>query len=174
MMETPGREKGGGEEMANVGKSEKNTQSIDKKSDEKTERDKKRGWVRVSEMLDVTHRTLRGHEILLLTSLCLCCTVLCVFVTNRHLKLEDKVRNIQIELDLLGDKGRWSGEERLMTRNYLANQNLAQVNKGKRSVEENEGRRSSGEEKGEGGKSAAEKDGGRISMVKEEELARKD
>ena len=34
--------------------------------------------------LDAAYRRLRGQEVLLLTLLCLCCTLLCVFVTHRQ------------------------------------------------------------------------------------------
>ena len=53
---------------------------------------------RVNSSLDVLYSVLKGYEILLLTLLCLCCTLLCVFVTSRHLILEEKVRNLQQEL----------------------------------------------------------------------------
>ena len=38
----------------------------------------------VNGRLDAAHRQLRGQELLLLTLLCLCCTLLCVFVTHRQ------------------------------------------------------------------------------------------
>ncbi len=38
----------------------------------------------VNGRLDAAHRRLRGQELLLLTLLCLCCTLLCVFVTHRQ------------------------------------------------------------------------------------------
>ena len=48
--------------------------------------------------LDRGHALLRGHETLLLTLLCLACTLLCVFVTERHMRLEDHVRDLQAEV----------------------------------------------------------------------------
>ncbi len=38
----------------------------------------------VNGRLDAAHQQLRGQELLLLTLLCLCCTLLCVFVTHRQ------------------------------------------------------------------------------------------
>ena len=56
---------------------------------------------RLNASLDRLYGVLKGYETLLLTLLCLSCTVLCVFVTNRHLRLEEKVRNLQFALETL-------------------------------------------------------------------------
>jgi len=42
------------------------------------------GTSAVNGRLDAAHRQLRGQEVLLVTLLCLCCTLLCVFVTHRE------------------------------------------------------------------------------------------
>ena len=58
-------------------------------------------WSKFDIFLDRTHLSLRGHETAFLTALCLFCTVLCVFVTDRHLQLEWRVRNMETELQKL-------------------------------------------------------------------------
>ena len=59
---------------------------------------KKSVWTKFDIFLDRTHLSLKGHETAFLTALCLFCTVLCVFVTDRHLTLERKVKNLEAEL----------------------------------------------------------------------------
>lgn len=60
-------------------------------------------WTKFDIFLDRTHLSLRGHETAILTALCLFCTVLCVFVTDRHLTLEWKVKNMESDLNKLND-----------------------------------------------------------------------
>lgn len=67
---------------------------------------------RINSNLDALYSVLKGYEIFLLTLLCLCCTLLCVFVTSRHLNLEEKVRNLQQELSSI--------EYRLLDRTILS------------------------------------------------------
>ena len=62
-------------------------------------------WSKFDIFLDRTHLSLRGHETAFLTALCLFCTVLCVFVTDRHLQLEWRVRNMETELQKLQSSG---------------------------------------------------------------------
>ena len=62
-------------------------------------------WSKIDILLDRTHLSLRGHETAFLTALCLFCTVLCVFVTDRHLQLEWRVRNMETELQKLQSSG---------------------------------------------------------------------
>ena len=55
-------------------------------------------WSKFDILLDRTHLSLRGHETAFLTALCLFCTCLCVFVTDRHLALEWRVASVEAEL----------------------------------------------------------------------------
>merc|ERR1712013_97416 len=84
----------------------------------------KSSWMYLSDISDRSHRFLRGHKSVLLTTLCLFCTLLCVFVTDRHLKLEIKVKSLETNLEQLEKLGgREEGTEQgLMRTSYLANQ----------------------------------------------------
>ena len=62
---------------------------------------KKSVWTKFDIFLDRTHLSLKGHETAFLTALCLFCTVLCVFVTDRHLTLELRVTRAEAELEKL-------------------------------------------------------------------------
>ena len=62
---------------------------------------KKSVWTKFDIFLDRTHLSLKGHETAFLTALCLFCTVLCVFVTDRHLTLELRVNRAEAELQKL-------------------------------------------------------------------------
>ena len=62
---------------------------------------KKSVWTKFDIFLDRTHLSLKGHETAFLTALCLFCTVLCVFVTDRHLTLELRVSRAEAELEKL-------------------------------------------------------------------------
>ena len=55
-------------------------------------------WTKFDIFLDRSHLRLRGHETAFLTALCLFCTCLCVFVTDRHLALEWRVASVEAEL----------------------------------------------------------------------------
>ena len=55
-------------------------------------------WTKFDIFLDRSHLRLRGHETAFLTALCLFCTCLCVFVTDRHLALERRVGSVEAEL----------------------------------------------------------------------------
>ena len=55
-------------------------------------------WRKFDIFLDRSHLRLRGHETAFLTALCLFCTCLCVFVTDRHLALEQRVGSVEAEL----------------------------------------------------------------------------
>ena len=55
-------------------------------------------WTKFDIFLDRSHLRLRGHETAFLTALCLFCTCLCVFVTDRHLALEQRVGGVEAEL----------------------------------------------------------------------------
>ena len=55
-------------------------------------------WTKFDIFLDRSHLRLRGHETAFLTALCLFCTCLCVFVTDRHLALEWRVAGVEAEL----------------------------------------------------------------------------
>ena len=80
-------------------------------------------WANLCDFLDKSHQFLRGQEIALLTSLCLFCTLLCIFVTDRHLKLEMRVETLVMEMkhnDELNSGD--SPEHVLMRSSYLANQ----------------------------------------------------
>ena len=55
-------------------------------------------WTKFDIFLDRSHLRLRGHETAFLTALCLFCTCLCVFVTDRHLALEQRVGSVEAEL----------------------------------------------------------------------------
>ena len=62
---------------------------------------KKSVWTKFDIFLDRTHLSLKGHETAFLTALCLFCTVLCVFVTDRHLTLELRVARAEAEIQKL-------------------------------------------------------------------------
>ena len=77
-------------------------------------------WNKFDIFLDRIHLSLRGHETAFLTALCLFCTLLCVFVTDRHLRLELKVRNIEKELFLVSTAREKSSVEDLYRKRYFS------------------------------------------------------
>ena len=112
----------------NPDKSEQSShEKVVNKSDEKSEVKISGVWNKFDIFLDKIHFNLRGHETSFLTALCLFCTVLCVFVTDRHLTLELKVRNIEKEL-LQKDTG--DSIEKLIRRSYLSDSDI-QWNQGR-------------------------------------------
>ena len=83
-------------------KSTETASTAEKSNPNMTEKEAKKSvWTRLDIFLDRTHLSLRGHEIAFLTALCLFCTVLCVFVTDRHLALEMRVKTVEAELQQL-------------------------------------------------------------------------
>ena len=50
---------------------------------------------RLQSILDSTHRTLKPLETLFIVSVVLCCTVLCLYVTHKHLEMSATVQRLQ-------------------------------------------------------------------------------
>ena len=71
--------------------SQTNTQKLKLDQSEKCEGGKG-WWTRVNLALDSTHRTLKPLETLFLVGVVLCCTVLCLYVTHKHLQMQETVR----------------------------------------------------------------------------------
>ena len=61
----------------------------------KTLSDNNKPRVTVTSILDAAHSRLRPWETLFLVSVVVCCTLLCVYVTHKHLELQDTVRHLQ-------------------------------------------------------------------------------